>query len=132
MKRFRGDVHVARISLLGQQNRFRDSDAELRGDGIIEELVVGSPPKGIVDDVSSLKNSVFEVAAIIFDLVRDAVNDDAVAGRLAHARAAELCEFSSNAVFFSEFIDANDEGWRKAVFTPAEKANLFHDDSPDR
>jgi hypothetical protein len=32
--------------------------------------------------------------------MRDAVDDDAVAGELAHARAAELCEFSSNAVFF--------------------------------
>ncbi len=74
----------------------------------------------------------FEVAAVVFDFVGDAINDDAIAGRFAHACAAELGEFGRNAVFFAEFVDAHDKGRGEAVFTPAKKANLFHDVSPDR
>ncbi len=66
-----------------------------------------------------------KVAAIIFDFVRDAVNDNAVAGRFAHVRAAKLREFGGHAIFLAKLIDAHDKGRRKAVFTPAKKANFF-------
>jgi len=75
---------------------------------------------------------VFQVAAVVFDFVGDAVDDDAIAGGFAHARAGQLHEFRGDAVFFSEFIDAHDERRRKTIFTPAEKANFFHDAAPDR
>src|ERR1700731_2529220 len=44
VKRFGSDIHIAGISLLGQENRFWDSDAELCGDGIVEKLIVRRPP----------------------------------------------------------------------------------------
>src|SRR5579859_894179 len=56
VERFGSDVHVAGISLLGQENCFRDGDAELCGDRVIEKFVVGGPPKRVIDDVSSLEN----------------------------------------------------------------------------
>src|SRR4029077_2889074 len=123
---FGGDVEVAGIDLLREEHGFGDGDAQLCGDGIVEKLVVGGPPEGIVDDIGALQDRVLEVAAIIFDFVGDAVDDDGVFGGLVHARAAELNEFSGNAVGFAELIHPDDERRREAVFTAAEKANLLH------
>ncbi len=47
-----------------------------------------------------------------------------------HPCSAQLYEFRGYAVFFAELIDAHDKSRRKAVFTPAEKANFFHDATP--
>ena len=130
VQRFRIDVHVARISFLGQENGLGDGDAELRGHGVIEKFVVGRPPERIVDDVCSLENGMLEVAAVILDLMGDAVHDDAVSREFTHPCSAKFHEFRSNAVFLAELIDANDKGRWKTVFTPAEKANLFHNVAP--
>ena len=127
VERFGVDVDVAGITLLREQNGFGNGDAEFGGDGVVEEFVVSGPPERIVDDVGALEDGVFQVAAVVFDFVGDAVDDDAVAGRFAHARAAELGEFRRDAILLAEFVDAHDEGRGKAVFTPAEKADLFHD-----
>src|SRR5260370_1511090 len=123
---FGSDVDVAGIALLREENGFGDSEAELRGDGIVEKFVVSGPPEGIVDDVGALQDGVLEVAAIIFDFVGNAVDDDGVFGGLVHARAAELDEFGGDAVGFAELVHPDDESRREAVFTAAENANLLH------
>ncbi len=43
----------------------------------------------------------FQVAAVVFDFVRDAVDDDAVAGGFAHVGAAELDEFGGDPVLLA-------------------------------
>src|SRR6266849_4136549 len=123
---FGGDVDIAGIALLRKEHGFGDGEAELRGDGIVEKLVVGGPPEGIFDDVGALQYGVLEVAAIVIDFVGDAVDNDGVFGGLVHARAAELDEFGGDAVGFAELVHADDERRREAVFTAAEKANLLH------
>src|ERR1700745_830933 len=84
VKRFRSDVYVARISLLREQYRLGDGDSQLRRDRIVEILVVGRPPEGIVDDVGAFENGVLQKAAVILDFVRDAVDDNALPTRLPH------------------------------------------------
>ena len=132
VERLRSDVHVARIALLREQYRLGDGDSQLRRDRIVEILVVGRPPEGIVDDVGAFENGVLQKAAVILDFVRDAVDDHAVPRRLAHARAAQLHKFRGNAVFLAEFVHSHDKRRRKAVFPPAEKADLFHLRAPAR
>ena len=62
----------------------------------------------------------FEVAAVVFDFVGDAIDDDAVLGALVHFGAAEFDEFGGDAVGFAELIDPGEEGGGKAVFASAE------------
>src|SRR5207302_3962145 len=102
------------------EHGFGNRDAEFCGYGVIEILVVGSPPERIVDDVRSLKDSVLQVAAIIFDFMRDTVDDDAIARGLTHARAAQLHKFSGHAVLCTQLLGALDKSRRKTVFPPAE------------
>ena len=127
MQGFGGDVHVFGITLLRQENRLGDGDSQLGGDGIVEIFVVGGPPEWIVDDVGALQHGVFQIAAVVVDFVRDAIDDNAVFGAFVHARAAEFDEFRGDAIGFAELIDPGDERRRKAVFAPAEKTDLFHE-----
>src|SRR5438270_1437950 len=126
VQRFRSDVHVAWITLLRQQHGFGNRDSQPRRDRIIEILVVGRPPKRIVDNVRALQNGVLQESTVILDFMRDAVDDHAVLRWLAHARAAQLREFRDHSVFLAEFVHPHDKRWRKAVLPPAEKAHLFH------
>src|SRR4029077_10186338 len=109
-----------------------DGDSELRCHGVVEKFVVGGPPEGVVDDVSSLQHGVLQVAAVVFDLVGDAVDDDLVLRPLAHASSAKLHEFGGDAVFLAQLVHADDKCGRKTVFAPAEKANLNHVRAPVR
>jgi len=76
-----------------------------------------------------LQDRVLEVAGIVFDFVGNAVDDNGVLGGFVHARAAELDEFSGDAVWLAELVDANDECGGEAIFAAAEKAYLLHGDS---
>ena len=75
---------------------------------VIEKFVVGGPPEGIVDYVGALQDGVFQIAAIVFHFVGDAVDDHAVFGGLVHLRAAEFHEFGGDAFGFADLIYA----WR--------------------
>src|SRR5689334_16452588 len=90
VQRLRSDVHAAWISLLREQNGFGNRNSQLRSYGIVKVLVVGRPPKRIIDDVGPLQDGVFQKAAVILHFVRDAVYDDAILRGLAHARTAQL------------------------------------------
>src|SRR5262249_24897408 len=83
-------------------------------------------------DIGVLSHGVLQVAAVVFDFVGDAVDDDAVLRRLAHAGAAELDEFSGNAVFLAKLIDAREEGRRGTVFTFAKQFHFVHGDLRSR
>jgi hypothetical protein len=117
---FGSDVDLAGIALLREKDGLGDGDAEFCGDGVIEKFVVGGPPEGIVDDVGALQDGVLEIAAIVFDFVGDAVNDDGIFGGLIHAGAAKLDEFGGDAVGLAELVHSHDEGGREAIFAAAE------------
>src|SRR5258706_215392 len=121
---FGGDVDVGGIAFLWEEDSLRNGNAQFRGDGVVEKLVVGG--QGIVDDVRALQNGVLEIAAVVFDFVGDAVDDYGVFGGLVHARAAELDEFGGDSVGFAKLVHPDDERRRETVFTAAEKANLLH------
>ena len=69
------------VSLVGQDHGGRNGDAELFGQGVVEELVVGRPPEGVVDDDGAVERGVLEEGAVEGDVVGDAVDDDGVARR---------------------------------------------------
>src|SRR5262249_50484116 len=106
-----------------------DSEAEFGHHGIVEILVVRRPPEGIVDDVSSLQRCVLQVAAVIFDFVGNAVDDDLVFRRLVHLRAAELHEVGGDAVFLSKLVNLVNKRRRKTEFTPAQQTDFRHGSS---
>src|SRR5467141_4689412 len=130
VERFARDIHVAGITLLREEYGLGDGESQLGGHGVVKIFVVGCPPEWIVDDVAPLKNGVLQVTAVIFDFMRDAVDDDAVSCGLAHSRAAQLHKFRGHSIPRAELLDALDKRRRKAVFPPAEKANCFHFRAP--
>src|SRR2546425_88431 len=113
------DVHVLRVGLLWQQHRLRDGHAELLRQRSVEEFIVGRPPKRIVDDVGALQHGVLQIAAIVGHLMRDAVDNDAVARWFADGRPAETHEFSGDAFRSAEIVDPADERRRKTVLPSA-------------
>src|SRR5262249_47501682 len=58
--------------------------------------------------------------------MRNPVHDYAVSRGFAHARPAKLYKFRSHAIFRTELVHPGDKRRGKAIFPPAEKANLFH------
>src|SRR5262249_6212188 len=82
--------------------------------------------EGIVDDVSALQNRMFEVTAVVFDFMRNTIDDNAVFGGLIQFCPAKFDEFGSDAVCFSQLIDLGNEGRWKAVFASTKKADFFH------
>ena len=104
VQRLGRQIDVGRIALLRQQHRPRDGDAELGHHRVVEELVVGRPPERVVDDVGALQHGVLHRAAVVLDLVRDAVDDDAIARRLVHLRPAELDHLAGDAVRRAELV----------------------------
>ena len=124
-QRFGVQIHIRRIALLREQDRLGNRDAKFCRDSIVEELVVGRPPEGIVDDISSFEHGMLQKAAIIFDLVGDAVHDHTIAGRFAHARAAQLDHVARDSFLRAELVHFLQEGRRKAVLAAAQKSN-FH------
>src|SRR5262249_16427330 len=128
----RSDVYIRRVAFLREQNGFRNGNPQLRRDRVVEVFVVGGPPERIVDDVGSLKDCVLQEAAVVFDLVRDAIQNAAIARGLDHARAAQLDEIRGDAVLLAELIDLSDEGRRKGILTSAKQSDNVHGSLPEK
>ncbi len=76
---------AGRVVFVRQQHGLGDGYSELGTEGEVEELIIGAPPEGVVDDDRSGKRRVLEVAAIEGDVVGDAIDDDVVGRGLRHA-----------------------------------------------
>ena len=113
------------MPLVRQQHGGRNGDAEFGGQRIVEELVVGAPPEGIVDDLGSREHGVLEIRAIEGNIVRDAVDDDGVAGGLRHLDAARL-EMLGRHAGDSHRVDAIHQGGWKRLFHAIEYADFLH------
>ena len=90
--RFRIDSigRARRVLLVRQQHGRRNRDAEPRRQRVVEELVVGAPPERVVDDRRAGERRVLQVRAIERDVVRDAIDDDAVAAGSSMPHAADV------------------------------------------
>ena len=99
--------------------------AELCGQGVVEELVVGRPPEGIVDDDGSVERGVLEKGAVEGNVVGDAVDDDRVWRGLVEVHGAGFNELGLNAVDVAG-IDVLDQRAGKAVLHAEQNADLFH------
>ena len=110
---------------MGQDHRGRHGDAQLFGQRVVEELVVGRPPEGVVDDDGAVERGVLEKGAVEGDVVRDAVDDDGVARRSVEVDGAGLDEFRLDA-FDVARVDVLDQCAGKAVLHAEQNADLFH------
>ena len=75
-KRFR--FSIRRVLLMRQQNRSRNCDADRLGHQIVEELVVGRPPYGVIDDAHAGRHRAFQIGSVEGDLVADPVENHVV------------------------------------------------------
>ena len=83
--------------LVGQDHGGRHGHAELGGERVVEELVVGRPPERIVDDDGAVERGVLEKGAVEGNVVRDAVDDDGVGRRLVEMDGAGFDELGVDA-----------------------------------
>ena len=63
------------MSLLWKNNGVRNGDAQFARQRVVEEFVIGAPPKRIVDDNGAAQNGILQIRAVELDVVRDAVDD---------------------------------------------------------
>ena len=84
-------VDPLHVRALRQHHRARHLNADLLRERVAEELVVDVHPERVVDDVRALQRRLLQVHLVVRHLVRDAVEDDAVRARLAHAGAESDC-----------------------------------------
>ena len=95
----------------------RHGDTDAGGQGVVEELIVSAPPKGVIDYDGPGEHGVLEIGPIEGDVVRDAVDDDAIARWLGHADGAEFDVFGAY-VLNGEAVDAVDESGREGFLHP--------------
>ena len=75
-------VDLWRIFFVREEDGLRDGYAEFGGESEVEKFVVGGPPEGIVDDLRAGEDRIFQERPIEGHVVRDAIDDDRVAGGL--------------------------------------------------
>jgi hypothetical protein len=102
----------------------------LNGQRVVEELVVGRPPEGVVDDDGSVEGGVLEKGAVEGDVVGDAVDDDRVARGLSSA-TAPVSQTRPDAVDVAG-VDVLDQRAGKAVLHAKQNADLLHAELLDR
>jgi len=108
-----------------------DRHAELGGERVIEELVVGAPPEGIVDHAGTAERGVLEVGAVERNVVGDPVDDHVVSARLGHPHVVDLHELSRHARH-AHGVHPIDERAGKRVLHAEEDADFFMLDSRSR
>src|SRR5690349_8728127 len=66
-----------------QDNRLGNRHANLNGQGVIEELLIGTPPEWIVDYGSSSTGRVLEISTVERNVLRYTVDDHGIFGGFA-------------------------------------------------
>ena len=111
-----------------KQHSIRNGHAQLLRQRIVEKLVVGAPPEGIVDNVSSAERRILQVAAIERDVVRDAIDDDVVRRGLSHADFANDSQFGLNARL-AHGVDFFHQRGRERRLHAKDDSNFLHSGS---
>lgn len=102
---------------VGQEHCGRYRDPQFRGQCVVEKLVVGAPPEGIVDDFGSGEYSVLEEGPVEGDIVRDAIDDEVVAAGYGDFDAAGL-EVLGDHAFDAHRVDVIHQCWRERILHP--------------
>ena len=111
--------------LMREKHGGRHGHAEIAGQRIVEKLVVGRSPEGIVDDRRAVKRRVLEIRAIKRDIVGDAIEDDRVVRRLIERDSAGEDELGLDAGGIAS-VNSLDQRARKTVLHAEQDADLFH------
>ncbi len=112
--------------LVRQNHRGRNRHAQLARQRVVEELVVGGPPEGVVDDDRSRQHGVLQIGAVERNVLRDAVDDDAIPAGIGHLDAAHLDELRGHALDLHA-VDLFHQRRRKGIFHPENDSDFLHD-----
>jgi hypothetical protein len=113
------------VLLGGEDDGARHGDAYASCQRIAEELVIGTPPEGVVDHARAAECGNLEHGAVEGDVVRNPVQDDIVAQQLIHAHAANFDKLGCH-VGQIHAVDGFDERGREALFHAEENADDAH------
>src|SRR5438445_1404620 len=106
------------VLLVRQHDGLRARDPEPGRERRAEELVIGAPHEGVVDDRHALEHGVLQVRAVKWDLVRDTVDDDGVGARRIHTLGAEFGVLGDHAAIATvHFLDRL--WWERPLTTDA-------------
>jgi hypothetical protein len=109
----------------GQQYRFGHGHAKADGQGVVEELFVGAPPEGVVDDRRAGDGCVFEERPIEGHVLGNAVDDDGVVGACVLLHLVDAHRFGKDAVYFFAVYPIHKGGW-KGTLLAVEYTNFLH------
>lgn len=108
-----------------EHDRMRDRDPELGGERIVKELIVGRPPERVVDDLTAIEGFVLQPGAVERDIVRDAIDEDVIAGGLGHEDPSDLDVLGAN-VLLAAAVDFVDQSGGEGVFHAVNNADALH------
>ena len=111
--------------MLWQENGLWYRYTKLCREAVIEKLVVGRPPKGIVDYICPLERHAFEHCAVIRNLVRDTIDDNVILFFFIQPNAADRDHFCNDRTA-AVLIDTLDQRFRKSNFASGQYSNSFH------
>ncbi len=118
-------VGVGRMLMGGEEDGLRHRDADLGRQAVVEELLVGAPPEGVVDHRRSIERGVLQVGAVERDVLRDAVDDHRVSRRLALHELVDPHRLGDDAVD-PLGVDAVDQRVGEGVLLAEQDADSSH------
>jgi len=92
---------------------------------VVEKLVVGRPPEGVVNKDSAVQRGVLQKGTVERNVVRNAVDDDGIARRAVEVDGAGVHEFRLDS-FYVARVDVLDQCAGEAVLHAEQNADLFH------
>src|SRR6266566_5990071 len=111
--------------IVRQQHCRGDCYTQLARQSVVEELVVGGPPKRIIDDNRSRQRGVFKKSSIKGNVLGNAINNDAVSTGIGHLHSAQFDELRSH-LGHLHAVDLLDQRRRESVFHAENDSDLFH------
>ena len=119
-------VRVRRHLMRRQQDRFRNGDADLRRERVVEKFLVRAPPKRIVHHGGAGERRVLEPRAIKRHVLRNAIDHHVVTARLALDDFVDPDELGANVVAAGFRIDALNKRRWETVFLAKKNSDFFH------
>ncbi len=112
------------IFFIREDDSLGAGDTQFGDEGCTKEFIICCPHKRIVDNISALKHRVFEVGAIVWHFMRDAIHENGIRRGFVHARAAKSGILCNHA--FIPIADFFDKSWRPGPLTADDHTNFEH------
>jgi hypothetical protein len=117
------------VGLVRENDGLRHGDTEVACKSALEELLVRLPPEGVVDHHRPVQGGALQERPVVTHLMRDAVDDDAVAGwDVEFGDFAEDRQLRLDAVGLALVVDCLEEWRREGVLHADEKPDSVHQD----